>query len=74
MLCNPYKQSKLFCFENMLKRLRAFIFIFFPNHESGNILNENDRNISLAAKLDKMSTFQGGITEQDPCLSVTCSN
>src|SRR5215469_1881018 len=46
-----------------------FVFIFFTHHEAGNILEEYQRDASLAAELDEMSSLLSGLRKEN---SVIC--
>src|SRR5690606_23857215 len=43
----------------------ALVLVFAPHHEARDVLQEDERNASLAAQLDEVSTFLRGFREQD---------
>src|SRR6201999_1489569 len=40
-------------------------FVFASDHEAGDVLQENQRNVPLAAQLDEMGALQRGLGKQD---------
>src|SRR5699024_5466363 len=43
----------------------AFVFVAAPHHEAGNVLQEKQGNLALAAEFDEVGAFLGGFGEQD---------
>src|SRR5690554_4487991 len=43
----------------------AFGFVFLANHEPGDILQEQQRDVALAAQFNEVGAFLGGFAEQD---------
>src|SRR5882672_9391986 len=40
--------------------------VFFPDHEAGDVLQEHERDVPLAAQLDEVRALQRRLGEQDP--------
>ena len=43
----------------------AFVFVFFANHETCDVLQKDQRNSALLTKLDKVRCLQGTFAEQN---------
>src|SRR5690606_19997430 len=42
-----------------------FVFVFATHHETGDVLQEDQRNAALAAQFDEVGAFLGGFRKQD---------
>ena len=43
----------------------AFVFVFTADHKAGDVLQEHQRDFTLAAQLDKVRAFLRRLTKQD---------